>query len=82
MNRRAFISGMGITAAGGFAAGCARDRRPRLNVFNWSSYIDPEMIAAFERERGVRIRLVETAHDSIGVDVPEDVVRVEASLGT
>jgi len=56
MNRRAFISGAGIAAAAGFAADCARDRRPRLNVFNWSSYIDPEMIAAFERKRGVRIR--------------------------
>jgi len=56
MNRRAFISGAGATAAAEFAAGCARDRRPRLNVFNWSSYIDAEMITAFERERGARIR--------------------------
>jgi spermidine/putrescine transport system substrate-binding protein len=51
MNRRIFIAG--VAAA---IAGCARDDRPRLNVFNWSSYIDPAMIAAFERERGVRIR--------------------------
>jgi len=56
MNRRAFISGVGTTAGGALAASCARDKRERLNVFNWSSYIDPEMIAAFERERGVRIR--------------------------
>ena len=56
MNRRAFISGAGLAGAAGFISSCARDARPRLNVFNWSSYIDPEMIAAFERERGVRIR--------------------------
>jgi spermidine/putrescine transport system substrate-binding protein len=56
MNRRVFITGAGLTGAMGFTASCARDRRPRLNVFNWSSYIDPEMISAFERERGVRIR--------------------------
>jgi spermidine/putrescine transport system substrate-binding protein len=51
MNRRLFLTG-----ASAFAASCARDKRPRLNVYNWSSYIDPEMIAAFERERGIRIR--------------------------
>jgi spermidine/putrescine-binding protein len=38
------------------AAGCHRDRRPRLNVFNWSSYIGPDTIPAFEREFGVRVR--------------------------
>ena len=32
------------------------ERRPRLNVFNWSSYIDPATSSRFERERGVRIR--------------------------
>lgn len=51
MNRRAFL---GVSAAA--LAGCARDTRPRLNVYNWSSYIDPTTIAAFERERGVRVR--------------------------
>jgi spermidine/putrescine transport system substrate-binding protein len=35
---------------------CARDRRPRLNVYNWSSYVDPAMLARFEQERGVRLR--------------------------
>ncbi len=44
-----------LTAAGGLAA-CARDPRPRLNVYNWSTYIDPAMLARFERERGVRLR--------------------------
>jgi spermidine/putrescine-binding protein len=50
MNRRHFIFG----AAG--LAGCARDARPRLNVYNWSAYIAPETIPAFEAEFGVRVR--------------------------
>lgn len=50
MNRRVFLM------CAGTAASCARDARPRLNVYNWSSYIDPASVAAFERERNVRIR--------------------------
>jgi spermidine/putrescine transport system substrate-binding protein len=50
MNRRHFIFG----AAG--LAGCARDSRPRLNVYNWSAYIAPETIPAFEAEFGARVR--------------------------
>jgi spermidine/putrescine-binding protein len=50
MNRRAFL----LSAAG--AAGCARDPRPRLNVFNWSDYVAPKTIPDFEREFGVRVR--------------------------
>lgn len=50
MNRRLFL----MAVAG--AAGCSRPRRPRLNVFNWSSYIAPETIPAFETEFGVRVR--------------------------
>ena len=38
MSRRAFVLS---TAT---ALSCARDRRPRLNVYNWSSYIDPATI--------------------------------------
>jgi spermidine/putrescine transport system substrate-binding protein len=37
-------------------AGCRRDTRPRLNVFNWSSYIAPETVPNFEKEFGVRVR--------------------------
>ncbi len=48
MNRRLFLMGAVTTA-------CTRDTHPRLNVFNWSTYIDPAMLARFERERGVRI---------------------------
>ena len=38
------------------AAACRIDRRPRLNVFNWSSYIAPETVPDFEKEFGVRVR--------------------------
>ena len=51
MNRRAFVA----TVAGG-TAGCRLDRRPRLNVFNWSSYIDPQTIEKFSSAFGVRVR--------------------------
>jgi spermidine/putrescine transport system substrate-binding protein len=51
MNRRGFLA-----TAGGAGIACSRDRRPRLNVYNWSDYIDPAMIARFEGERGVRVR--------------------------
>jgi spermidine/putrescine transport system substrate-binding protein len=50
MNRRAFL----LTAP--VAVACARDPRPRLNVYNWSTYIDPAMLTRFENERGVRLR--------------------------
>ena len=50
MNRRVFLMG----AAG--AAGCMRDPRPRLNVYNWSAYVAPETVPNFEKEFGVRVR--------------------------
>src|SRR5260370_9783623 len=50
MNRRHFLMGMAGLAA------CARDPRPRLNVYNWSAYIAPETIPNFEAEFGVRVR--------------------------
>jgi spermidine/putrescine transport system substrate-binding protein len=37
-------------------AGCLRQNRPRLNVFNWSSYVAPDTIPNFEKEFGVRVR--------------------------
>jgi spermidine/putrescine transport system substrate-binding protein len=53
MNRRSFL----LAAAGGIGLiSCARDPRPRLNVYNWSTYVDPAMLARFESERGVRLR--------------------------
>ncbi len=50
MKRRHFL----MATAG--LAGCSRDRRPRLNVFNWSAYIDPETVPKFEAAVGARVR--------------------------
>jgi spermidine/putrescine transport system substrate-binding protein len=50
MNRRLFF----LSIPG--LAGCGRDSRPRLNVYNWSAYIAPETIPNFEAEFGVRVR--------------------------
>ncbi|HLK21666.1 MAG TPA: spermidine/putrescine ABC transporter substrate-binding protein [Bryobacteraceae bacterium] len=50
MNRRYFLMG----AAG--LAGCGRERRPRLNIFNWSDYIAPDTVPKFEAETGIRVR--------------------------
>ena len=51
MNRRCFLLG-----SAGILTACTRDRRPRLNVFNWSTYIAPDTIPKFEAEFGVRVR--------------------------
>lgn len=48
--RRAFL----ISGCAAASYGC--DRRRRLNVFNWSSYVAPDTIPNFEREFGVRVR--------------------------
>jgi spermidine/putrescine transport system substrate-binding protein len=50
MNRRTFF----LAIPG--LAGCARDPRPRLNVYNWSAYVAPETVPNFEKEFGVRVR--------------------------
>jgi spermidine/putrescine transport system substrate-binding protein len=50
VNRRWFLLG-----ATGMAA-CRRDTRPRLNVFNWSSYIAGDTVPKFEAEFGARVR--------------------------
>lgn len=50
MRRRDFIALSALSAA------CGRDSRPRLNVFNWSTYVDPAMLTRFEAERGIRLR--------------------------
>ena len=46
----------GISLAAAAAVSCARDPRPRLNVYNWSTYIDPAMFELLRAERGVRLR--------------------------
>ena len=50
MNRRSLL----LSACAGLS--CARDSRTRLNVYNWSSYIDPSMLQRFEHEHGAYIR--------------------------
>jgi spermidine/putrescine transport system substrate-binding protein len=50
MNRRLFL--MGIAGA----AGCSPRRARRLNVYNWSFYIAPETVPAFEREFNAQVR--------------------------
>lgn len=50
MRRREFL--LSIAAL----SGCSRDRRPRLNVFNWSNYVAPETIPRFESEFAARLR--------------------------
>jgi spermidine/putrescine transport system substrate-binding protein len=50
MRRTLFL--MGLSGL----SGCVRDTRPRLNVFNWSSYVAPDTISNFEREFNVRVR--------------------------
>jgi spermidine/putrescine-binding protein len=52
MNRRTFLLGAGMASL----AGCARDKRPRLNVYNWSAYVAPDTISSFENEFGVQVR--------------------------
>ena len=52
MNRRTFLVGGAMTTL----AGCMRDKRPRLNVYNWSAYVAPDTISNFENEFGVRVR--------------------------
>ncbi len=49
MKRRSFLIAAGL-------CGCARDRRPRLNVYNWSNYAAPNTIPRFEAEHGIRVR--------------------------
>lgn len=51
MRRRTlFLMGLGGLA------GCAKSRRERLNVWNWSNYVAPETVVQFERETGVEVR--------------------------
>ena len=60
-------------------------RREALLDFATFPQGDLERVEQLEQlrwlENGYRIRVAETEHDSIGVDVPEDVARVEQRLG-
>lgn len=52
MNRRAFL----ITCGPAAVTSCRLDKRPRLNVYNWSTYVAPNTISDFESEFGARVR--------------------------
>lgn len=51
MKRRGFLFGIA-----GATLSCVRHAGRRLNVYNWSTYVDPAMVTRFEDEHGVRIR--------------------------
>jgi spermidine/putrescine transport system substrate-binding protein len=51
MDRRTFL--MGIAGA---SAGCRRTGLPRLNVYNWESYVAAHTISDFEREFRCQVR--------------------------
>lgn len=53
MKRRAFAGALASIAA---ASGCGGSKRPRINVYNWSSYIGPDTIENFTRETGIAVR--------------------------
>lgn len=52
MRRRNFVAGLSAAVI----AGCRRGKRPRINVYNWSSYIGPQTVANFTRETGIEVR--------------------------
>ena len=44
-----------LMAAGVMSGGALADARPQLNLFNWTEYMDPEIIANFEAETGIDV---------------------------
>jgi putrescine transport system substrate-binding protein len=46
---------LGLAAVAALAACGRADQPPQLNVFNWSDYIDTDVIAEFEREYGIKV---------------------------
>lgn len=55
--------GAGLLAVAGLLAACGSHQAPppaaqrSLNLYNWSNYIDPTVLADFERQTGIHIRL-------------------------
>ena len=45
----------GAGHAAGRAAGGAEPEEKVLNVYNWSDYIAPDVVRAFEREYGIKV---------------------------
>src|ERR1700733_2639377 len=38
-----------------FWGSCAFAQEKTLKIFNWSDYIDPQVISAFEKETGIKV---------------------------
>jgi putrescine transport system substrate-binding protein len=49
------LAGCGVRQQAGHAAGPAVTEEKVLNVYNWSDYIAPELVRAFEREYGIKV---------------------------
>src|SRR5262245_52601726 len=67
-SRREWLKGSAALAAATLAA-CSRDRQSRgggqeLKVFNWSDYIEEEVVARFEREHECTVVYDNYASDS------------------
>ncbi|HLK71132.1 MAG TPA: polyamine ABC transporter substrate-binding protein [Steroidobacteraceae bacterium] len=43
------------TSPAGAASGATTDSEKVLNVYNWSDYIDPSVVPAFERQYGIKV---------------------------
>jgi putrescine transport system substrate-binding protein len=51
---RRFLAGV-VLAISLTGAGSAAAQNQELRIFNWSDYVDPEVLAAFTRETGIRV---------------------------
>lgn len=60
----AAILSLALTACGGGSDTAAQtpsakpeaEQSGKLNIYNWSDYVDPETVAAFEKETGIKTR--------------------------
>lgn len=60
----AAILSLALTACGGGSDTAAQtpsakpeaEQSGKLNIYNWSDYVDPETVAAFEKETGIKMR--------------------------
>ena len=46
---------LGFAIAAMMMVACSSDRSQILKVYNWSSYIDEDLITQFEEETGIRV---------------------------
>ena len=55
-DRRTFLQlGAAALVLGGTAAGCGNPTDKRIKFFNWQDYIDPNLLADFEKASGLRV---------------------------